>query len=260
MQRPSWHNSQFREQVGPLQAAGVATVAYDFLGCGSSAKPRDATAYAPGELFADLEAVHDQYCKEHQAVFLVAHSFGTCLAVRLAVQLGSALTGLVLIGAFHPALGGGAMRGLFLLPETVLGWLQPLLTRQFMGLAFHANSHRRRPELLAQEARYSNANLPHMFRAFYRQVGEFFEPPESYDELLRAVAAPALVISGNTDRLTPLDSMGARVTGLLPRARLISLAHAGHQVFQEEPEAFNAALLNFMTSCLAPCLDAREAA
>ena len=52
----------------------------------------------------------------------------------------------------------------------VLGWLQPNLTRQFLGLAFHPNTRRRCPELLAQEARYSNANPPHMFRAFYRQV------------------------------------------------------------------------------------------
>lgn len=57
--------------------------------------------------------------QRHRTVFLVAHSFGTCLAVRLAAALGSALAGLVLIGAFHPGLGGGAMRSLFLLPETV---------------------------------------------------------------------------------------------------------------------------------------------
>ena len=57
--------------------------------------------------------------QKHRTVFLVAHSFGTCLAVRLAAALGSALAGLVLVGAFHPGLGGGAMRSLFLLPETV---------------------------------------------------------------------------------------------------------------------------------------------
>ena len=54
-------------------------------------------------------------------MFLVAHSFGTCLAVRLAAALGSTLASLVLIGAFHPGLGGGAMRSLFLLPEAVRG-------------------------------------------------------------------------------------------------------------------------------------------
>ena len=52
----------------------------------------------------------------------------------------------------------------------VLGWLQPSLTRQFLGLAFHPKTHMRCPELLCQEANYSNANPPHMFRAFYRQV------------------------------------------------------------------------------------------
>ena len=187
--------AQFREQVGPLRMAGVATVAFDAFGCGSSAKPHDPHAYAPGELYADLEAVYEKHCKvrkvkasstsvlsrslpgkclaalpgssiqvplavpagchrclalscwndckqstdtyqphsqimpphrlvrpqRHRTVFLVAHSFGTCLAVRLAAALGSGLAGLVLVGAFHPDLGGGAMRGLFLLPEMVRG-------------------------------------------------------------------------------------------------------------------------------------------
>lgn len=57
-----------------------------------------------------------------------------------------------------------------------------------------------------------------------------FEPEGSYDELLQAVAAPALVISGEADQLTPLQTMGAKVAELLPGARLVSLQHAGHQV------------------------------
>jgi hypothetical protein len=52
----------------------------------------------------------------------------------------------------------------------VLGWLQPTLTRSFMALAFHEDTRRTRPDLIAREAAYSNANPPHMFRAFYRQV------------------------------------------------------------------------------------------
>ena len=60
-------------------------------------------------------------------------------------------------------------------------------------------------------------------------MGQLFEPAESYDEQLRSVAAPALVISGEADKLTPLGSMGARLAALLPRARLASLPDAGHQ-------------------------------
>ena len=61
------------------------------------------------------------------------------------------------------------------------------------------------------------------------QVGQLFEPAGSYDEQLRAVAAPALVISGEADKLTPLSTMGARVAALLPRARSVSIPDAGHQ-------------------------------
>lgn len=46
-----------------MRTAGVATVAFDAFGCGSSAKPRDPLAYAPGELYADLEAIYKEHCK-----------------------------------------------------------------------------------------------------------------------------------------------------------------------------------------------------
>ena len=49
--------------MGPLRTAGIATVAFDAFGCGSSAKPRDPLAYAPGELYADLEAIYKKHCK-----------------------------------------------------------------------------------------------------------------------------------------------------------------------------------------------------
>ncbi len=62
------------------------------------------------------------------------------------------------------------------------------------------------------------------------QVGLLFEPAGMYDELLRGVAAPALVVGGEGDKLTPLRPMGERVAALLPRARLASLPRAGHQV------------------------------
>lgn len=57
---------QFRDQVGPLHDAGITTVAFDAFGCGSSPKPREPAAYAPGELYADLEATYERFGKVRQ--------------------------------------------------------------------------------------------------------------------------------------------------------------------------------------------------
>lgn len=51
---------QYAAQVPELQKAGIATVAFDYLGCGRSEKPDDFTAYAAQQLYQDLVAVFDR--------------------------------------------------------------------------------------------------------------------------------------------------------------------------------------------------------
>lgn len=52
---------QYAAQVGPLQDAGLSTVAFDYLGCGRSEKPNQYSAYAASELYADLQTVFSRY-------------------------------------------------------------------------------------------------------------------------------------------------------------------------------------------------------
>jgi hypothetical protein len=54
---------QYAAQVPVLQKAGLATVAFDYLGCGRSEKPNDFAAYAAEELYQDLLAVFQRYSK-----------------------------------------------------------------------------------------------------------------------------------------------------------------------------------------------------
>lgn len=54
---------QYAAQIPALQKAGLDTVAFDYLGCGRSAKPNDCGAYAAHELYADVVAVFQRYAK-----------------------------------------------------------------------------------------------------------------------------------------------------------------------------------------------------
>ena len=64
---------------------------------------------------------------------------------------------------------------------------------------------------------------------------------------LPSIDVPTLVIVGEHDQLTP-PSDSARVAGGIAGARLVTIDGAGHMSNLENPEAFNAALLEFVGS------------
>lgn len=63
--------------------------------------------------------------------------------------------------------------------------------------------------------------------------------------LLPAITVPTLVVVGEEDDVTPLESSEAMVAGL-PRARLEVIPAAGHLSNLEAPEAFNRAVREFL--------------
>jgi pimeloyl-ACP methyl ester carboxylesterase len=70
--------------------------------------------------------------------------------------------------------------------------------------------------------------------------------PDSFDTL-RALRAPALVIVGEEDRLSPLaDAEAMAMT--VSDSRLVRIDRAGHLSAIEQPEAFNRAVAAFVRS------------
>jgi hypothetical protein len=55
---------------------------------------------------------------------------------------------------------------LFRLPLIVLNWIQPWLTSQFAGYAFHEDCP---PDKIAKSSEESGGNPMHVCQAFYRQ-------------------------------------------------------------------------------------------
>ncbi len=66
--------------------------------------------------------------------------------------------------------------------------------------------------------------------------------------VLPSIAVPTLVMVGEFDTLTP-PLIAARLAGMIPNARLVHIPVAGHISNLENPEAFNAALLEFLKTC-----------
>mmetsp|Transcript_955 Transcript_955/g.1913 ORF Transcript_955/g.1913 Transcript_955/m.1913 type:complete len:309 (+) Transcript_955:84-1010(+) len=242
---------QWRAQIEHMAAAGLAVVAYDFLGCGRSAKPHDWGAYAFDELYRDLVAVARRYGASETSSrrnLVIAHSMGCSLALRLAAEWGTngvSVAALALLGATD-VVPAAAMSPLFRLPLCLLDRLQPLLSAGFEARALHEETragktadHRGLIEL----CRACNGMNPmFMCKAYYRQL----EVPTAHQ--LALVRAPALLLCGEQDLLVPADS-SKQLQSLLPSAELQVVPQTSHQMMQEQPAVVNAALTAFFSSC-----------
>jgi pimeloyl-ACP methyl ester carboxylesterase len=62
---------------------------------------------------------------------------------------------------------------------------------------------------------------------------------------LSRIKAPTLVVWGERDAITP-RALGHEIAAVIPDARLITLAEAGHNPMWERAEAFNAEVLRFL--------------
>lgn len=74
-EKPSTGPLQYAAQVPELHNLGIATVAFDYLGCGRSEKPDIFTAYSAHELYQDLVAVFHRYTKVRLEANHVCHIF-----------------------------------------------------------------------------------------------------------------------------------------------------------------------------------------
>lgn len=76
------------------------------------------------------------------------------------------------------------------------------------------------------------------------------DPPEQVWSLLGKIRCPTLIVrGGETDVLTPETC--ERMVKLIPGSRWVEIPNAGHMVIEDNPEAFNVAVLNFLQSNVA---------
>ena len=232
----------FRPQVAPLVAAGFRVVLWDYRGHGDSDAPGDPDAYSFDIVLDDLARVADWAAKE-VSVVLAGFSFGGALSLHFALRHAERVRALVLLDT-----GPG-----FKNPDAQAGWLaqveriaQNLETRglqSFVESRAAATAIGRRPELPA--AKHAARAIAKMSARGVANFGRRVSGPIPccIDELTQ-ITAPALVVVGEQDDayLRAADVMAAR----LPNAIKVVIPGAGHVVSIEEPEALNAAIIEFL--------------
>jgi proline iminopeptidase len=228
---------------GPgLRALAVdhRVVTYDQRGCGGSGVPDVEQPLALSRHVDDVERVRAALGLERPTI--LAHSFGSVLAILFALQNPDRLSRLVLIGG---APTRGFMEGYRAavaeelppgdrarLAEIQARELDDEAMRERFRLALPLYFHRR----LSDEERESLLSTIRFSAAVNRAVATGLD---SYDlsPALPHIRVPALVIYGTSDRVVQPEYQ-LEFRGRLLTARFVAFQESGHFPFLEEPEPF----------------------
>jgi pimeloyl-ACP methyl ester carboxylesterase len=238
----------WRDNVDALAEAGWRVINYDRPGYGLSDKPEDFNYSVPNQ--ADLTMELLTQAGIPQAVVL-GHSAGANVAAHIAVRHPERVMQLVLVDA--AVLSGGPpafVSSLVSLPP-VWRWgrigLQAFFTRDQLAAVlrgFYVDTAVLAPDDLDVYWRaFQTPGWDVALLALTRDLaGSLLD-----ETTLRTITVETLLLWGDQDTVTPL-TQGEQLATFLPNSRLEIIPNTGHQPFEEQPAAFNAALLDFINA------------
>lgn len=253
---------------GQLSEAGYIVYVYEQMGAGRSSRLLDPIGYGVERDAADLEEIRKEIGADR--MILIAHSYGAGIAARYIAEQGDHVAKLVvtspgsLVGGL--ADGGGPQsrlstaqtialyaRLLHPRPFTVYSLLQinPRAAHNFAGdsemdarmeevyrlteSGLHCN-HREAPQRRLGLGFYAN-QFPQSAQAI---------PPQDFTASLSRYAIPTLVIKGSCDYLSWRSAVAYIDAFQAGPAHMVYLRGAGHNVYQDQPNAFKANLMAFL--------------
>lgn len=238
----------WREVMEPLGNIGTV-VAFDRPAFGLTERPlsweRGDNPYTPEAQVALVVELMDSLGIE--SAILVGNSAGGTVAVQTALAHPERVQGLVLVDAAIYEGGGtpGWIRPLLNTPQ--MDHLGPLLARQIS----------RRGDAFLESAWHDPSEITPQIRAGYREPLRARDWDRALWELTKAsqrrdlgdqmgeLAIPTLVVSGDDDRIVPVES-SVRLAGELPNAELVVFPDCGHVPQEECPQPFLEAVTVFV--------------
>ncbi|HYU11502.1 MAG TPA: alpha/beta hydrolase [Stellaceae bacterium] len=169
-----------------------------------------------------------------EQVHLVGTSLGGWIAAELAVRSTARLASLTLIGAVGITAGGQPIPDIFRMP------VEENLRRFY---ADQERAARRVGDMAKVDMKLVAKNQATVTRLAYRP--RFHNPDLA--KWLHRIDVPTLLLWGEKDGLVP-PAFGEAYRALIPGARLVVLAEAGHAPFDEQKDAFLAAFFDFIGS------------
>ena len=241
----------WRYQITPLVEAGFRVLVPDQRGYHLSDKPEGRRAYDLDRLAKDVVGLADALGRERFSV--VGHDWGGLVAWWTASRHPDRVEKLVVLNAPHPAVAGSYIRShpSQMVRSLYVGFFQiPRLPEVMLS----ANGHRSLKDALRRTSRpgtFSDEDIA-QYETAWAQPGALTAMLNWYRALpfkpdMRdpTVRAPTLVIWGTRDRFLEKGLAEASLA-LCERGSIHWIENATHWVQHEEPEAVNAAMVEFL--------------
>lgn len=246
------NTASWRKVMAPLAGLGTV-VAYDRPGFGLTERPLDETLRTwPGPNPYSPDAQADQVVALIQALgferaILAGNSAGGTVAMHTYLRHPERVQAIVFVDAAIYT-GGGAPEWIKpLLRTPQLRRLGPLVSRslvaqsdRLLALAWHDPSRITPEDITAYRIA---AQVENWDRALWELT--LASRDLRLAERVAEVRVPALVITGDDDRIVPTDE-SIRLARELPDAELVVIPACGHLPQEECPEAFVAAVQEFV--------------
>jgi 3-oxoadipate enol-lactonase len=229
-------------QLASFAAAGFRPVALDLPGYGAR-EPIDRMDF--DMLAADVEEQVAQLDLDRSIV--VGHSMGGMVAQRLVRRLPRAWRAAV-FSCTSPAFGDatGEFQKKFVADRLgpldagrTMADLAPAMVAAVSGPTPDPAGRQLAIETIASTSERSYRAAVHCLVGFDERAN------------LARIGIPVLCLAGEHDRLAP-PAMMERMAGRIPGARYVCLKGVGHLPNVEAPQAFDAAVLDFLRAALAP--------
>jgi pimeloyl-ACP methyl ester carboxylesterase len=241
----------WREVMEPLAAFG-RVIAYDRPAFGLTERPMTWDEINPYTQESNINLLLGMMnAMEVEQAILIGNSAGGTVATAFALTHPERVQALIEVdAAIYMTMPNSALLQ-WLLDTPQLDRLGPLIARQigggrgddFLKSAFHDSTLvEQNPKIL------EGYRKPLSVENWDRALWEFTKASEPVNlaEQLDQISVPTLVISGDDDRIVPLEN-SLRLAEDIPGASLAVLENCGHVPQEECPTAFMLALINFIT-------------
>lgn len=232
-------------------ASRYRVISLDNRGSGRSSKPRG--PYSMDQMAADLAALLDAI-GVREPIRLVGASMGGVLAQCFIRHYPSRVSQLVLVCT---GVSAGDPRVTFPSLNVIQRMLFPGVTaeqrlRTMFGIFYHPSYLDAHPEMYAEAIELYERIGMQPEHATHAQL-KAAQDVRPYYKWLADIAVPVLVMHGEDDQVWPVKNAHTLMKGLSAqaeagRAELALFPGAGHVLFQEQPDAFNARLERFLAA------------
>jgi 3-oxoadipate enol-lactonase len=234
-------------------------ITWDYRGLFASDSPKSKRKLAVAHHVDDVMAILDAE-KVERAVF-AGWSMGVQISLDVAASFPERVAGLVLLNGTHGHVLSTGFQPLFSIPflprrlHAILDWLQDhdsvaqyiarvsRVAEVPMWLGMRLTAGARASEVTPLLSRYMDDVLGPSFPNYLRLFQEL--DAHSTYHLLREIEAPALIIAGMLDVLTP-PYQSAEMARRMPNSELIRLWRSSHFSMLERPDVVIPAMRNFL--------------